>query len=58
MEVTGHRRHSIATWLDEHITRGIQPSVLVDVPDSAFEKTDPIWEKAIEAIRTRVKTAR
>jgi hypothetical protein len=34
--------------------RGIRPNVLVDLPDSAFDKADPIWEKAVELLRTRV----
>jgi hypothetical protein len=35
--------------------RGIEPQIKVDMPDSAFEKTDPIWEKAVETLRARIK---
>jgi C-terminal processing protease CtpA/Prc len=34
--------------------RGIQPQIRVDLPDTAFEKRDPIWEAAVEALRKRV----
>jgi hypothetical protein len=35
--------------------RGIPPQIRVDLPDSAFEKTDPIWDKAVGTLRGRTK---
>jgi carboxyl-terminal processing protease len=35
--------------------RGIQPQILLDLPETAFETRDPIWEKAMEVLRNRVK---
>jgi RNA polymerase sigma factor (sigma-70 family) len=35
--------------------RGIQPKIRVDVPDIAFQDRDPIWERAVELLRERVR---
>jgi RNA polymerase sigma factor (sigma-70 family) len=35
--------------------RGIAPKVRVDAPDSAYINGDPIWEKAVEFLRERVR---
>ncbi|HLN30564.1 MAG TPA: S41 family peptidase [Gemmataceae bacterium] len=38
--------------------KGIQPRILVDLPASAYEKSDPTREKAIDILRTNVKAAK
>jgi RNA polymerase sigma factor (sigma-70 family) len=38
--------------------RGIQPQVLVDLPEKAFESRDPIWDKAMEILRKRAEESR
>jgi hypothetical protein len=36
----------------------VQPAVVVDLPRSAYEKTDPTWNKAIEVLRAKVAAAK
>jgi len=38
--------------------RGVQPSVLVDLPPAAYQKSDPTWDKAMEVLRAKVKGAK
>jgi C-terminal processing protease CtpA/Prc len=38
--------------------RGIPPEILVDRPESAYEKSDPTWERAVEILRAKVRSAR
>src|SRR5262249_14047866 len=37
---------------------GITPEVAVDAPQSAYEKKDPTWDKAVEILRQRVSAGR
>lgn len=38
--------------------RGIQPDVVVDLPQTAYEKSDPTWNKAVEVLRGKVAAAK
>ncbi len=37
--------------------RGVRPDVIVDQPESAYQKSDPTWDRAVELLRVKTKKA-
>ncbi|MGO9463721.1 MAG: sigma-70 family RNA polymerase sigma factor [Isosphaeraceae bacterium] len=37
--------------------RGVRPDVIVDEPESAYQETDPTWDRAVELLRVKTKKA-
>ena len=38
--------------------RGIQPEILVDVPETSYKSADPTWERAVRVLREEIEGAR
>jgi C-terminal processing protease CtpA/Prc len=35
--------------------RGVPPDVVVDLPESAYQQSDPTWDRAVEVLRAKAK---
>jgi C-terminal processing protease CtpA/Prc len=38
--------------------RGVPPEIVVDLPETAYEKADPTWERAVQVLRQKVRSVR